>query len=273
MRRIQVSKKSKGKKNFLTMKVAAGTPLMVRENGLTRRAVCIKMHTKNMSVRYDGEHRICSVPISATQVAKRKTMKRPYIPRAEHMPTTRRHDRYRKVHVLPVRFQYGKTYGDFGLMLRDDLYKKHGVMLYNDNWEDWEAFGMNPTRPMHPGGGNACARPMQHLGHSIGMPTGPFHSLEQRITLQFSPQQARKEVSAKEVIDEAILRIVRLFLENKDKDTLYFSVNPNDPPGSRRIGLAIFAGMVGSDVVDYISSKIDEIPSLVQKARVRGLIV
>lgn len=257
----------------MTNQVAAGTKLLIREKGLTRRAECVKMNKNSISVRYEGETGNHSVALSAVQIAKKRSLKRIYLPKAEQLAKTRRLDRHRKVHVVPVRFRMNETYGNFALMLDDNQYKKHGIMLYNDNSIDWEEHGRNPTRPMRAGGGNACARPAQHLGHSIGMPTGPFHSLDQRLPISLGSNMDAKEVSAKEIIDEAINRIVRLFLKNKDKDTLYFSVNPNDPPDSRRLGLAIFAGAVGHDVIDYISQRIDGIPALVQKARVQGLIV
>ena len=78
--------------------------------------------------------------------------------------------------------------------------------------------------------------------------------------------------TAREIIDEAANRIVRLFLENPWKEVMYYSIDPGSPPGCTQIGLAIFAGAVGADVVHYISTKLQKIPFQIHKARVTGVV-
>ena len=177
----------------------------------------------------------------------------------------------RVIHLIPVRFEPGKVMGDFHRMLSSEEIRGRSVMLFNDNKFEWETAGLHPSMPLCPGGGNACARPWQHCGDSIGMPTGPFKSLDESHDIRMrgggTPIQP---ASAKEIIDEAVRRVVRLFLRRPDKDTLYYSVNASDPQGSTRIGLSIFAGAVGEDVVEYISSSIQTIPKKVQLAWVRA---
>ena len=102
------------------------------------------------------------------------------------------------------------------------------------------------------------------------MPTGPYGSLEERHLVQFPTEEYATMHTAKEIIDEATNRIVRLFLDNPMKTKLYFSVNPTDPPDSITIGLAIFAGAVGQDVVEYISTCLQSIPAKIENARREG---
>ena len=251
------------------MDLKAGTPLFVQHNGKRHNAHCVCLNDKSVCARLACGITI-TVPFASAQIAKKKSMSRAYIPRADVHCSTKRLGRFRRVHVVPTRFNPSTTLGNFEAMLASE-YKESGVCMFNDNTGQFEFFGLNPSVQQSAGGGNATARTMQHLGHSIGMPTGPFYSLTQRVPVQLRPDDAIQQHSAKEIIDEAICRIVRLFLSNDVKDTLYYSVNPNDPENSRRLGLAIFAGAVGDDVVDYISDEIQKIPALVQKARVSGV--
>ena len=69
--------------------------------------------------------------------------------------------------------------------------------------------------------------------------------------------------TAKEIIDRAFVQIRDLFLRRPDKTTIYYSAEDD----SDKIGLRIFAGLVGDDVVDYITKKFKEIPGEVRKAR------
>ena len=185
------------------------------------------------------------------------------------VPQTIRHGRYRKIDVVPTRFNPNHILGNYEKMARIHDYRKHGVMMFNDNLHDWVYFGLNPHDEMYPGGGNACIRPLQHLGDSIGMPTGPFASLAEKHNVEFACNHFI-DLTAQEIIDVAINRIIQLFINSPDKHTLYYSVNPNDPIESRKLGLAIFAGAVGDDVITYISDRIQEIPRLIQEARVLG---
>ena len=179
----------------------------------------------------------------------------------EKLPTRRGRFR-RPVTVVPVRFRYGRVHGDFSRMLRDVHYKMDGVMCFNDNDGQWQRF-LNTGEPDDAGGGNACARPFQHEGHSIGVPTGPFHSLyEIRYNVRF-PEDGSLDRTAKEIIDRAFVQIRDLFLSRTDKSVLYYSAENE----SDKIGLRIFAGMVGDDVVDYITQKFKDLPEEVRKAR------
>lgn len=252
------------------MLIAAGTPLFVKHNGKRFNAQCVRVNAKSVCARLTSGATI-TVPFANAQIAKKKSMSRTYIPKADVHCSTKRLGRFRRVNVVPTRFNPSRTLGNFGAMLASDEYKQSGVCMFNDNTGQFEFFGLNPSMEQSAGGGNAIARTMQHLGHSIGMPTGPFYSLTQQVGVKLGPDDETRTHSAKEVIDEAVRRIVRLFLANDAKDTLYYSVNPSDPENSRRLGLAIFAGAVGDDVVDYISDEIQKIPVLVQKARVSGI--
>ena len=70
---------------------------------------------------------------------------------------------------------------------------------------------------------------------SIGMPTGShgqgFASLN---------QEHDDNETTREIIDTAIARTVKLFVDHPEKDTLYYSVNPNAPKDSMEIGTSIF---------------------------------
>ena len=139
--------------------------------------------------------------------------------------------------------------------------------MFNDNCNQWEYAGLNPTHRQMAGLGNACARPFEPDGHAVGLPTGPFGSLNERHMIRFPGDDGPVSRTAKDIIDEAIARTTRLFVANSDKDTLYYSIDPEAAVGDLRIGLAIFKDMVGDDVVDYITKGIHEIPSKVHSAR------
>ncbi len=177
----------------------------------------------------------------------------------------------RPIAIVPTRFTPGQTLGDFRAMLGESKYRTFGVFLFNDNARQWEIAGLHPSEPQSAGGGNAVARTVQHLGDAIGMPTGPFASLDQNWNIRLSPDESvSKEHSAKEIIDEAFNRTVRFFLDHPEKDTLYYSVNPSAPSTCTEIGLGIFANLVGRDVVEEITKKIYEIPAAVTVARRLG---
>eukprot|EP00966_Prymnesium_polylepis_P271413 6270994-Prymnesium_polylepis.2 len=148
-------------------------------------------------------------------------------------------------------------------MLSDNFWKNVILCIFNDNTQQWEKHGATPNAFQGAGGGNACARPWQHLEDAIGMPTGPFASLEETRVISFSGEPATTH-TAKEILDEAAQRIVRLLVKHPEKETVYYSV---DEPQSKKIGLRIFAGMVGDDVVDYITEKIIDLPRRVRLAR------
>jgi hypothetical protein len=103
------------------------------------------------------------------------------------------------------------------------------------------------------------------------MPTGPFSSLAQITEVQFPTDSERVPHTAKEIIDEATRRSVRLFIDKPEKTHLFFSVDPHDPPKSVTIGLAIFRGIVGEHVQTYISECIEKVPFMVREARRNGI--
>ena len=206
--------------------------------------------------------------------------------------------RYRRwVTVQTTRFSPMLTMGNFGKMLSDPDIRRHGVCVFNDNLSAWAKHVLSPGKELPAGGGNAVARKWQHEGHSIGMPTGPFANLDEQHSVFLTQKEfhdSRKEFisailaqlpdaenisvdppppfhTAREIIDEAAKRIVRLFLDNDWKEVMYYSIDPDSPPGSTQIGLAIFAGAVGADVVNYISTKLQEIPYEIRKARDLGM--
>ena len=136
-------------------------------------------------------------------------------------------------------------------------------------------FAVCTNRPQAAGGGNAQVRPREYQGDAVGISTGPYRSLDEVIdvasylkrmvddghTLDHSIIDAdATTMTAKEIIDKAILRIIRLFLDRRDKDTLYYSQQSLE---STNIGLGIFAGMVGADVIEYISKQLRDLPKLV----------
>lgn len=252
------------------MRIQAGTPLLVKDNGKRYHAQCCRVYKNSLKAKLSNG-KIVTVTQDRAQLAKKKSLKRVHVPKTDVQCTTKRLGRYRKVHIVPTRYHPSNVLGNFGAMLNEKKYTDSGVCMFNDNTGQFEFFGLNPSVRQAAGGGNAIARIMQHLKHSIGMPTGPFRDLMQVVQIRLSWDDTVAQHTAKEVIDHAVTRIVRLFLDNDAKDTLYYSINPNDPEDSRRLGLSIFAGAVGDDVVDYISDEIHKIPALVQKARVSGV--
>lgn len=195
--------------------------------------------------------------------------------KAEKLPT--RHGRFRRrVAVVALRYVPMQTevYADFGKMLTHTVEVEgasmrvydRGIFGFNDNHECFVRH-LNQGSIDGPTAGNAIARPWQSTGDAVAIPTGPYWTLEQRV-LCFLPGDAQaREHTAKEIIDAGIEAIVALFLAHSHKDTLYYSVNHNEPPGGDRIGLAIFAGAVGDDVRDYITAQLKKVPDYVQEKR------
>lgn len=159
--------------------------------------------------------------------------------------------------IIPTKFKPGETYGDFSKMCADPTYS-NAICLFNDNHQEWLLADPNSQSFNDPynhlaGGGNAACRPFQITGDSIGIPTGPYRSLDQIVKLADG-----NRVNAKTIIDMACKRIIDLFLKLPNKNTLYYSVNSLD---SKKIGLGIFNGIVGDDVVNYITKSIHDIPN------------
>ena len=95
------------------------------------------------------------------------------------------------------------------------------------------------------------------------MPTGPFSSLDEVCVVSLRGEQ-RAEHTAKEIIDEALKRIVAVLMAHPEKHIVHFSV---DEPDSDQIGLRIFRGAVGDDVVQYISEGFKNLPNALRIAR------
>jgi hypothetical protein len=170
----------------------------------------------------------------------------------------------RRIAVHPLCFGHGFMGGDFRRILMNSPARYKSLCIFNDNTPQWEWHGMFPTECQGAGGGNACARPWQSKEDAIGIPTGPFGSLTDTYTISFGIGNERMHHTAKEIIDEAIKRIVQVLVKHPEKEAIYYSV---DNPTSNKIGLAIFSGVVGDDVVDYITQRIIELPRLVRLAR------
>lgn len=170
---------------------------------------------------------------------------------------------HKRLSIEPVCYGHGFKRGDFWTILTDERIRSSALCVFNDNTTQWEEFGLNPEKEQHAGAGNACARPWQHLGDSIGMPTGPFRDLMQthKVSLRGEPATMH---TAKEIIDEAAERIVDTLLHNTDKRIVYYSV---DNPDDRQIGVATFRNAVGADVIDYISATLQDIPRRVSLKR------
>ena len=171
----------------------------------------------------------------------------------------------RTIKVVPTRFKPGIDQGDFGKMMTMEEYVGTGILVFNDNFEQfkYQDNGM--------GGGNACARPGQKHGLSIGIPTGTladggFQSLSQSHYVAYSKNWTigRDEVisnwTSKEMIDLGIARIVKFFIDNPEKDTLYYSANQHDETDDR-IGMGIFT--IADEVREYITSNFGSMSELV----------
>jgi len=194
--------------------------------------------------------------------------------KADCVLSTKRIGRHRKlVEVVPTFFDpmQVQVMGNFPRMLTDANIRSNSVCCFNDNTEQWEFAGLNPTTRQPAGGGNASARPWEYLGDAIGIPTGPYSSLTQMFLVRFPGEEVSKVRTAKEIIDEAFKRVVRLQLANPDKTTFYYSADEGDPHG-KRLGLGIFRELVGHDVTTYITDKLTVLPSAIQKARVTGIV-
>lgn len=195
--------------------------------------------------------------------------------KAEKLPT--RNGRFRRrISVVPVRYVPGQqdVYADYFKMLQHKV-KVDGVLMnvygnaimgFNDNHGCFLRY-LNHGDASGPEGGNAIARPWQTSGDSVAIPTGPYASLDEMQIARLPGDNEYTQHTAKEVIDAGIKAIVTLFLSRPDKDTLYYAVNHTEPAGVDRIGLAIFAGAVGNDVRDYITTELKLVPDYVQALR------
>jgi hypothetical protein len=262
---LKKSKKTDSKKQM----IKSGESIRVSVNERYEMAKCLRIHKKSVTVILkDGTTK--TVPFSS--LWKLKVAKKHKYYKGDDKVITKRLGRHvGLVNVVPTRFEFGKMMGNFQAMLHNDKIRETGVMMFNDNKFEFEEHGQNPHRFQNAGGGNAAARPWQHLGDAIGVPTGPFATLQEKHGIQLKYGEPGREHTVTDIINEAFNRIVCLFLDNPNKNTLYFSVNPNDLPNSVRLGLGIFANQVGDDVIDYISDKIQQLPLDIQSARIKGI--
>tara|TARA_B100000212_G_C27342367_1_gene519795 strand:+ start:125 stop:880 length:756 start_codon:yes stop_codon:yes gene_type:complete len=237
------------------------------DTGCYRECKIVALNKNSARIEVDGVR--LTLPYCALW-KKKKTVKNSSFSKPSDTKYTKRIGRYRKIDVAPTEFiREGfvpNFWGDFNQMIQNQALRESGLFLFNDNHEQWDFARRNPTTPQSAGGGNASIRPWESEGHAMGIPTGPYSSLSQVCTLREgsgfgdNPQP----FTAKQVIDMAFDRIVRHCIEHPNKSTLYYSASE----GSDRIGLGIFMNLVSTDVVDYITKKLRELPEKFRQARV-----
>jgi hypothetical protein len=157
-------------------------------------------------------------------------------------------------------------HGNFSMMIAQTDLRERSVFLFNDNvtcfWRAHYARENAIRLNQSPGGGNAIIRPYETEGHAIGVPTGPFSSLDEKTTVSFGDYVV--EMVARDIISVAFDDVVKLFVADPKKKTLYYScASATD----NSIGLGIFKGSVGEDVVEFITREIHKLPSRVHLAR------
>jgi len=178
---------------------------------------------------------------------------------------TVRKGRFRKgVTVRPTRFVHGRTTGNYRCMMVDEKVLSDGVFVFNDNLFQFLSF-LNTKQPDMAGGGTAVVRTIQHEGHAIGIPTGPFTSLDEIFHNISFPEDkgVSKTRTAREIIDRSFQQIIERILTFPEKTVIYYSANTDND----NIGLGIFANVVGQDVVEYITEKLKNLPQAVEKER------
>lgn len=225
---------------------------------------CVLLGVTGSNARVKYNKRTCNV--KAERVWLKKRLKKHPRQASEILPVKRVYRYRRPVRVETCRFRPGEVHGDFVRMVNDPRYA-NGVCMFNDNHSQF--LDANPNKPdFHApynhirGGGNAQVRPYQAVGDAIGMPTGPYGSLEDVVV--------DGATTAKDMVHEACYRTIDLFLKRPDKEVLYYSINPLAPEGSIRLGLSIFAGSVGDDVIEYESDCIQSIPLMLEYKRKYG---
>ena len=236
------------------------------DSGGYRECKIVAVNKRSARVIIDGLK--ITLPFSSLQ-KKKKPVKHPrFAKQADNKILTKRLGRHRKISVVPTYFSAGHILGNFGEMIRFPSYKDDGLFLFNDNHLQWNFATNYPTVRQNSGGGNACIRPYESLGHAIGIPTGPYTSLQEVWDVEMGDGGIK--TSAKHIIDIAFDRILTHCISNPDKTTLFYSADftHSDP---KSIGLGIFANKVGSDVVAYITHKLKELPEVFRRVRVTGV--
>jgi hypothetical protein len=202
-----------------------------------------------------------TITVDVTDVWLQKRPRKRYASRTEVVPF--RPLRYRKpIEVIGIEFTRFSQYGDFYWMIQCGQYE-YALFVFNDNKQEFVLadpksayFHLQQTH--QPGGGNAIIRVFQLFFKSIGMPTGPFSSLDEVCYLGRT---------AMDLIIEAFHRIIDVFIKFPQKDTLYFSV---DQYNHSFIGLGIFKGQVGHDVINFISYHMWKVNDMILYKRNNG---
>jgi hypothetical protein len=231
-----------------------------------RSATILKVYKNKASVMFEDGSRP-TIPLKYVWKLKQPTPKKHQSGKANDNKYVVIPRRLRSlVTIIPLCFGQGFLNGDNMNILKDEEQREISLVIYNENLRQLLEIFMNPQQPQPAGGGNAIARLYQHLCHSIGIPTGPFQSLNE---LYFVSLYGELESwhTAKDVIDASFARLVLLMVKHPKKQTIYYSA---ESPMCKDIGLAIFRSMVGDDVVDYITKKIYELPRLIKSARIQN---
>lgn len=230
----------------------------------------VKVNTKSaqLLLTFDKGRNCKTITVPLEYIAKCKTSVQKSVqksfrePRnAEIAKTTASVEPTPDIKIFSTRYVPGETFGDFTKMVEDPHFST-GVFLFNDNLMQWE------SRDTRAGLGNAAVRPKQASGDAIGVPTGPnFHSLDHLVLADHTTAspEVRKYVTIHTLQVRAFARIVLLFVERPDKDSLFYSIDPNSPPGSLTLGVNIFSP--GSDVIDLITDMIHMSKSWIRIAR------
>ena len=136
--------------------------------------------------------------------------------------------------------------GDFSVMIHEYDYADT-VFVFMDNVQDSNSF--------IPGGGSAIIRNFsssKNAYKAVGVPTGwapgiPFETIDDDQVLQ--------------VIDDAFLKLATVVLQYGYRKVVF----PCDASDPSRIGVDIFRGEIGDDVVAYISSKFSNLHMLLKR--------
>ena len=140
----------------------------------------------------------------------------------------------------------------------DDRNDHHedAICIFSDNVFQWEDSGLKIETPENA----SNIRKWQYLGHPIGMPLA--ESLSSQFLITFGCGQSRHVYTAKEIINEAFERIVRICVKYH-KNTIYYLMDHLNS----KFDTGIFDGPVGADIIYHITSKIKTLPRIVRLAR------
>lgn len=134
-------------------------------------------------------------------------------------------------------------------------YPQDAICIFSNNVFQWEESGLDIETPENA----SDIRKWQHLGHPIGMPLA--ESLSTQFLITFGCGQSRHVYTAKEIINEAFERIVRICVKYH-KNTIYYLVDHLNS----KFDSGTFNGPVGDDVISHITSRIQTLPRVVRSA-------